>query len=86
MAAVQIRVYCRVKPVLLPDGQPGALRMLADKRSLAASVNGQDHSFTFNQVFGPSATQVHAWRGQRGSTHDGTGFPIMGQQRQDSEL
>ncbi|KAK1374027.1 P-loop nucleoside triphosphate hydrolases superfamily protein with CH (Calponin Homology) domain-containing protein [Heracleum sosnowskyi] len=57
-----IRVYCRVRPFL--PGQPNRLSTLASIDNgnitlITPSKNGKEErkSFTYNQVFGPSATQ-----------------------------
>ena len=34
---------------------------LVDRRSLTASVQGQDHIFSFNHVFGAASTQQHVF-------------------------
>ena len=49
-------MYCRVRPLQIGEAQ-GAVRPHPDRRSLTANVVGQDHVFTFNQVFGPTTTQ-----------------------------
>ena len=53
----QIRVYCRVRPLQIGEVLEGAVRPHLDRRSLTASVGGQEHAFTFNHVFGPSVNQ-----------------------------
>ena len=53
---LQIRVYCRIRPSSEAE-QQSAVRGHPDKRSLTASVMGQDHIFSFNHVFGPGSTQ-----------------------------
>ena len=50
-------MYCRIRPSSEGGAAQVAIRPHADKRSLTASVMGQDHTFSFNQVFGPQSSQ-----------------------------
>ncbi|GIL75026.1 hypothetical protein Vretimale_2510 [Volvox reticuliferus] len=47
-----IRVYCRVKPHPTP-----ATRLGSDGTSIAVAVEGREHSFNYDRVFGPDSTQ-----------------------------
>ncbi|GIL47931.1 hypothetical protein Vafri_4549 [Volvox africanus] len=47
-----IRVYCRVKPHPTP-----ATRLGCDGTSIAVAVEGREHSFNYDRVFGPDSTQ-----------------------------
>ena len=57
----QIRVYCRVRPSSTDEHQSAVRPHLVDRRSLTASVQGQDHVFSFNHVFGAASTQQHVF-------------------------
>lgn len=53
---MQIRVYCRVRPQAADA--PSAVQAHAEQRAVHAMVNGSQHTFSFNHVFGPDANQV----------------------------
>eukprot|EP00798_Chlamydomonas_sp_ICE-L_P023960 gene23960-9532_t len=49
-----VRVYCRMRP---SSGGEAAVTTNAEQSSLSVSCNEQQHHFSFNNVFGPSASQ-----------------------------
>ena len=53
MFALQIRVFCRVKP-----HPRSAVSTTADGQSVKLHAEGKDQSFTFDRVFGPQADQA----------------------------
>jgi hypothetical protein len=49
---LQIRVFCRVRPH--PDS---VVRCLAGGSALSLNLDGKEHSFAFDKVFGPGISQ-----------------------------
>ncbi len=49
---MQIRVYCRVRPHATPS-----TRVSADGTSIALAVDGKEHCFGYDRVFGADSTQ-----------------------------
>lgn len=49
---LQIRVYCRVRSHVTPS-----LRCLQDMTSVAINVDGKEHTFGYDRVFGPGVGQ-----------------------------
>lgn len=52
----QIRVFCRVRP-----HPQSAVRCLPGGTALSLSVDGKEHAFSFDKVFGPQTGQEQVW-------------------------
>lgn len=57
VAAVQIRVFCRVKP-----HPASALLLGTDGASVKLYAEGKDQAFTFDRVFGPQSSQAEVFQ------------------------
>ncbi|GAU26363.1 hypothetical protein TSUD_101970 [Trifolium subterraneum] len=80
-----IRVFCRVRPLLpdescSPEGKiisyPSSME--AAGRGIELAQNGQKHSFTFDRVFAPDASQQEVCIFAYGQTGSGKTYTMMG--------